>query len=58
MDELNAYIYVVLTALMSNRVVEDKDLNAVQDDVGKSAGGLVGKGGMGEGVGDVLSKGL
>ena len=36
----------------------DKDVDKLQGDVGKDVGGQVGKGGLGEGVGDTLSKGL
>ena len=51
-------IYGNSTALMSNRVVNDPNANAVQDGLGKDIGGLVGKGGIGESIGDTLSKGL
>lgn len=43
---------------MSNRVVEEENANAIQDGLSKNVGGLVGKGGVGEGIGDTLSKGL
>ena len=46
------------SALMSNRVVEDENTNAIQDGVGKGLGGLVGKGGVGEDIGNTLSKGM
>ena len=38
--------------------MEDENANAVQDNVGKGAGDVVGKGGIGEGIGDTLSKGM
>ena len=37
---------------------DDKDVNELQDRVGGDVGGQVGKGGVGQGVGDTLSKGL
>ncbi len=36
----------------------DKNVDKMQGDLGKDVGGQVGKGGIGEGVGDTLSKGL
>ena len=44
--------------LKSQQLSEDKDLNNLQSDVADTAGGLVGKGGVGEGVGGILSQGL
>ena len=44
--------------MMSNRVVEEENTNALQDGVSQNVGGLVGKGGVGEGIGNTLSKGL
>lgn len=48
----------VLGAISSQRVTDDKDVNKAQDEVGNTAGGLVGKGGVGEDAGGLLSKGL
>lgn len=48
----------LLAALTGQRVTDDKDVNKAQDDIGSTAGGLVGKGGLGEGAGDAVSKGL
>ena len=44
--------------ITGQRVTDDEDVNKLQDEVGKDAGGIVGKGGVGEGVGSTLSKGL
>ena len=49
---------VCIGALTGQRVTEDEDVNKLQDEVGKGAGSVVGKGGIGEGVGNALSKGL
>lgn len=43
---------------MSQRVVEDKNVTAVQDGVSQGVGGVVGKGGIAEDIGNTLSKGL
>ncbi|MDI1488267.1 MAG: hypothetical protein OHK93_007541 [Ramalina farinacea] len=45
-------------SLMSQRVVEDKNVTAVQDGVSQGVGGVVGKGGIAEDIGNTLSKGL
>ena len=49
---------VCIGAITGQRVTEDEDVNKLQDEVGKDAGGVVGKGGIGEGVGNALSKGF
>ena len=36
----------------------DRNVDTLQGDLGKDVGGQVGKGGVGEGVGKTLSKGL
>ena len=43
---------------VSGQKTGNKDLDKAQDDVGNTAGGLVGKGGAGEEGGKLLSKGL
>ena len=45
-------------AVSGQRVTDNKDVNKAQDDVGNTAGGLVGKGGVAQEGGDTLSKGL
>ncbi|KAK3178912.1 hypothetical protein OEA41_001049 [Lepraria neglecta] len=54
----NKASYGLKSAITGQRVTEDEDVNKLQDEVGKDAGGVVGKGGIGEGVGNALSKGL
>ena len=49
---------MVSSGLMGQRVTDDKDVNAAQDSAAQGVGGQVGKGGVGQGVGDTLSKGL
>ena len=49
---------ILLGTITGQRVTEDEDVNKLQDEVGKDAGGVVGKGGIGEGIGTTLSKGL
>ena len=44
--------------MTGQKVTDDKEINDLQDQVGNDAGGLVGKGGVGEDVGSTLSKGL
>lgn len=44
--------------LKGQRIGNDENINHLQDNVGDQAGGLVGKGGIGEVIGGGLSKGL
>lgn len=44
--------------LKGQRIGNDENINNLQDTVGDQAGGLVGKGGIGESIGSGLSKGL
>lgn len=44
--------------LTSENIGDDKDLTNLQEDIAKTAGGLVDKGGIGEQLGVGLSKGL
>ncbi|KAG8527008.1 uncharacterized protein KY384_008437 [Bacidia gigantensis] len=57
-EEMLADLLALSTGLMSQRVVEDKNITDVQDGAAKEVGGAVGKGGIGQGIGDTLSKGL
>ena len=45
-------------ALKGQQLSEDEDLSSLQNDTADTVGGLVGKGGLGEGVGSALSEGL
>ncbi|MCJ1375782.1 hypothetical protein MMC20_007019 [Loxospora ochrophaea] len=47
-----------LKSSLNQKVVEQKEINDAQGEISQAAGGLVGKGGIGEGVGAGLSKGL
>lgn len=49
---------IYVEGLMSQRITDDKNANAAQDQAAQNVGGQVGKGGVGQGVGDTLSKGL
>lgn len=44
--------------LKGQRIGNDENINNLQDSVGDQAGGLVGKGGIGESIGSGLSKAL
>ena len=44
--------------LKGQQLSDDKDLSNLQNDTADTVGGLVGKGGLGEGVGSALSEGL
>jgi hypothetical protein len=39
-------------------VVEDKNVNAIQDNVGNQAGGLFGKGGVAHGIGGTVGRNI
>ncbi|KAL2041332.1 hypothetical protein N7G274_005714 [Stereocaulon virgatum] len=54
----NKASYGLKSAITGQRVTENEDANKLQDEVGNDAGGTIGKGGIGEGIGDTLSKGL
>lgn len=45
-------------AVGGQRVTDNKDVNKAQDQTANTAGGVVGKGGVGQAGGDMLSKGL
>ena len=44
--------------IKSQEVTDDKDLNYLQGEVADNAGGIVGKGGVGEDIGETVSKSL
>ncbi|KAK0515748.1 hypothetical protein JMJ35_001782 [Cladonia borealis] len=54
----NKASYGLKSTITGQHITDDEDVNKVQDEVGKDAGGVVGKGGIGEDVGNALSKGL
>ncbi|KAJ5388100.1 hypothetical protein N7509_010641 [Penicillium cosmopolitanum] len=45
-------------SLTAKKLIEDENLSKIQDQLGNQLGGIFGKGGMGQGFGSVLSKGL
>ncbi|MCJ1266802.1 hypothetical protein MMC22_006687 [Lobaria immixta] len=54
----NKASYGLKGTLKGQRIGSDENINNLQDNVGDQAGGLVGKGGIGESIGGALSKGL
>ncbi|CAI7612471.1 unnamed protein product [Penicillium pancosmium] len=45
-------------SLTAKKLIEDENLSKIQDQLGNQLGGIFGKGGIGQGFGSVLSKGL
>ncbi|KAJ6138953.1 hypothetical protein N7471_005439 [Penicillium samsonianum] len=50
--------YGLKKSLTGKRLTEDQNLSKIQDQLGNQMGGIFGKGGLGEGFGSVLGKGL
>ncbi|KAJ5835483.1 hypothetical protein N7447_001509 [Penicillium robsamsonii] len=50
--------YGLKKSLTGKKLTEDQNLSKIQDQLGNQLGGMFGKGGLGEGLGSVLSKGL
>ncbi|KAJ5083979.1 hypothetical protein NUU61_008558 [Penicillium alfredii] len=50
--------YGLKKSLTGKRLTEEETLRKIQDQLGNQLGGIFGKGGLGEGLGSVLSKGL
>ncbi|KAJ5344088.1 hypothetical protein N7541_005678 [Penicillium brevicompactum] len=50
--------YGLKMSLTGKKLTEDQNLSKIQDQLGSQLGGVFGKGGLGEGIGSVLSKGL
>ncbi|KAJ5627171.1 hypothetical protein N7528_004598 [Penicillium herquei] len=50
--------YGLKKSLTAKKLTEDENLSKIQDQLGNQLGGIFGKGGLGEGLGSVLSKGL
>jgi hypothetical protein len=44
--------------LTGKKLIEDENFSKIQDQMGSQLAGTLGKGGIGEGVGSVLSKSL
>ncbi|QQK40712.1 hypothetical protein Pdw03_3566 [Penicillium digitatum] len=50
--------YGLKKSLTGKKLTEDQNMSKIQDQLGNQMGGTFGKGGLGQGVGSVLSKGL
>ncbi|KGO69420.1 hypothetical protein PITC_065050 [Penicillium italicum] len=50
--------YGLKKSLTGKKLTEDQNLSKIQDQLGNQLGGVFEKGGLGEGLGSVLSKGL
>lgn len=44
--------------MTAKKLTEDENFSKIQDQLGNDLGGVFGKGGIGQGFGSVLSKGL
>jgi hypothetical protein len=51
-------IFYFIESLTGKKLTEDQNLSKIQDQLGNQLGGIFGKGGLGEGFGSMLSKGL
>ncbi|KAJ5662181.1 uncharacterized protein N7477_009797 [Penicillium maclennaniae] len=54
----NKVSYGLKRSLTGKKLIEDKNFSKIQDQLGSELAGTFGKGGIGEGVGNVLSKSL
>ncbi|KAJ6008358.1 hypothetical protein N7540_012334 [Penicillium herquei] len=50
--------YGLKKSLTAKKLTEDENLSKIQDQLGNQLGGIFGKGGLGDGLGSALSKGL
>ncbi|KAJ5616689.1 hypothetical protein N7537_001803 [Penicillium hordei] len=50
--------YGLKKSLTGKKLTEDQNLSKIQGQLGDQLGGIFGKGGLGEGFGSMLSKGL
>ncbi|KAJ5089691.1 hypothetical protein N7532_008375 [Penicillium argentinense] len=50
--------YGLKKSLTAKKLTEDENLSKIQDQLGNQLGGIFGKGGIGQGLGSVLNKGL
>ncbi|KAJ5796029.1 uncharacterized protein N7518_004569 [Penicillium psychrosexuale] len=50
--------YGLKRSLTGKKLTEDQNLSKIQDQLGNQLGDMFGKGGLGEGLGSVLGKGL
>ncbi|KAJ5905687.1 uncharacterized protein N7473_002603 [Penicillium subrubescens] len=54
----NKVSYGLKKSLTGKKLIEDENFSKIQDAVGNQIGGVFGKGGLGDGLGTMLSKGL
>ncbi|KAJ5596500.1 hypothetical protein N7450_002958 [Penicillium hetheringtonii] len=50
--------YGLKKSLTAKKLTEDQNLSKIQDQMGSQLGGVFGKGGIGQGLGSAISKGL
>lgn len=48
----------LLESLTGKKLIEDENFSKIQDQLGNQLGGVFAKGGLGDGLGTMLSKGL
>lgn len=53
-----ANVDVYLESLTGKKLIEDENFSKIQDALSNQIGGVFGKGGLGDGLGTMLSKGL
>ncbi|OQE79420.1 hypothetical protein PENNAL_c0051G11979 [Penicillium nalgiovense] len=56
--QLQELLLDYMESLTGKKLTEDQNLGKIQDQLGNQLGDMFGKGGLGEGLGSVLSKGL
>lgn len=49
---------LLIESLTAKKLTEDQNLRKIQDQLGSQLGGVFGKGGIGEGLGSIVGKGL
>ncbi|KAJ5168442.1 uncharacterized protein N7482_004036 [Penicillium canariense] len=54
----NKVSYGLKKSLTGKKLIEDENFSKIQDQLGNQLGGVFGKGGVGDGLGSMLSKGL
>jgi hypothetical protein len=58
MKENYTNLNLFIESLTGKKLTEDQNLSKIQGQLGDQLGGIFGKGGLGEGFGSMLSKGL
>ncbi|KAJ5316598.1 hypothetical protein PENANT_c019G05954 [Penicillium antarcticum] len=54
----NKVSYGLKMSLTGKKLIEDENFSKIQDQLGNQLGGMFGKGGVGEGIGSIMSKSL